>query len=57
MFLRILDRILVHLYALAALSIGLAFLVDTVTYNHAALAMLKAQALALTVIARGLSGT
>jgi hypothetical protein len=56
-FFRILDRILLHAYVLAALGIGLVFLVDTVAYNHAAFAMLKAQAAALTVIARGLSGT
>lgn len=55
-FLRVMDRILVHLYCLAGLGIALVFLVNESAYYNATFAMLKAQAQALYIIASELHG-
>ena len=55
-FLRGLDRTLIHLYCLAALVLGLAFVFNQESYDRAAFQAAATQANALMIIAQELHG-
>ncbi len=55
-FLRIVERVILHLYFIGALALALVFLLNEVSYNRAAFALLAVQAEALLAIADTLRG-